>query len=88
MIYFLKGKRSCLGEILVRQELFIFFVRILQAFDIRAENGDEKSIPDESDLSKPDKFPRTPIDVELKFEERKRRIECEMLAVRWAIVNC
>ena len=34
------GKRSCLGELLARQELFLFFSGLLQQFDIRPPEGD------------------------------------------------
>ena len=39
------GKRECLGESLVRQELFIFFVRLLHKFTIVAPNGDAAQLP-------------------------------------------
>ena len=32
---FLSGKRSCLGEPLARQEIFLFLAGIVQNFDIR-----------------------------------------------------
>lgn len=39
------GKRECLGESLVRQELFIFFVRLLQKFTIAPPEGDASQLP-------------------------------------------
>ena len=65
-----EGKRSCLGEILARQEFFIFFVRILQAFDICHASDDEKNIPDERELCKSGQFARNANNVDLKFKKR------------------
>jgi len=36
---FLTGKRSCLGESLARQELFLFTSGIVQNFDVRPPEG-------------------------------------------------
>jgi len=35
------GKRSCLGEQLGRQELFLFLVSLLQNFDFRPPEGQD-----------------------------------------------
>ena len=68
----IEGKRSCLGEILAKQEFFIFFVRILQEFEITHASGDAKNIPEEKDLCKSGQFVRHPIDVDLKFTKRNK----------------
>ena len=36
------GKRSCTGELLARQELFLFFTGLLQQFDIRPPEGQDR----------------------------------------------
>ena len=36
------GKRSCLGELLARQELFLFFAGLLQQFDVRPPEGQDR----------------------------------------------
>ena len=37
---FLMGKRRCPGETLVTKQLFLYFTRILQLFDVEAEDGE------------------------------------------------
>ncbi len=44
LIPFGMGKRECLGESLARQELFIFFVALLQKFSVRPPNGDRSKL--------------------------------------------
>ncbi len=41
------GKRECLGASLARQELLIFFVRLMQFFEVRPPFDDVKNLPDE-----------------------------------------
>lgn len=41
------GKRSCMGEILARQELFLFIVAIVQKFDVLPPEGQEKVYAEE-----------------------------------------
>jgi cytochrome P450 len=50
MITFSLGKRSCLGEILARQELFIFVAGLLQHFEILPPDG-EASVPTDMRLA-------------------------------------
>jgi len=42
MISFSLGKRSCLGEVLARQELFLFLSALIQQFDILPPQGETK----------------------------------------------
>jgi cytochrome P450 len=42
VIAFSLGKRSCLGEFLARQELFLFFSTLIQQFDIRPPEGQDR----------------------------------------------
>ena len=48
LIPFSVGKRECLGESLVRQELFIFLVRLLQRYTVRPPDGDPAQLPPEN----------------------------------------
>ena len=38
----IQGKRSCMGEQLARQEIFLFAATLLQQFDIRPPEGKER----------------------------------------------
>ena len=42
MVVHFTGKRACIGEILARQELFLFITGIAQNFDIRPPEGQSK----------------------------------------------
>ncbi len=65
------GKRECLGESLAKQELLIFFVRLMQAFEVRPPFDDPKNIPDEESAILPVQFLRTPILFKVKFIPRE-----------------
>ena len=45
LIPFGLGKHQCIGEALARQELFLFFVAILQKFTVSAPDGDLSRVP-------------------------------------------
>ena len=38
----LTGRRSCLGEQLARQELFLFFTHLIQNFEFKVPDGETK----------------------------------------------
>ncbi len=47
---FSTGRRTCLGEQLARQELFLFFTNMMHNFDIHLSEG--AAVPDEEPIDK------------------------------------
>ena len=38
--FVISGRRSCLGEQLARQELFLFFTHLIQSFEFKVPEGE------------------------------------------------
>ena len=41
VVFYLTGRRSCLGELLARQEMFLFIAGLAQSFDILPPEGQD-----------------------------------------------
>ncbi len=61
------GKRECLGKSLAKQEIFIFFVRLLQNFEIHET---EEKLQDEEQIGHPRSFLRVPDPFKVVFKQR------------------
>ena len=62
----LAGRRTCLGEQLARQELFLFFSNIMRSFKVLPPEGQEKI-----EFRELFKFVLKPSDYEVRFVKRQ-----------------
>ena len=63
------GKRSCLGEALARQQSFLLFAQLMQAFEVSfsEHDADADAMPDEEDFVQPNTLIRTLRPFSLRF---------------------